>query len=55
MHNAFTEESNKTPLSSNDDKRKQSTDSIETYAYGTSRGLVSGKEVIKCSNNNIIK
>ena len=28
-------------------------DSIETYAYGTSKDLVSEKEEIKC--NNIIK
>ena len=28
-------------------------DSIETYAYGTSKDLVSGKEKIKC--NSIIK
>ena len=31
----------------------QSLDSIETYAYGTSKDLVSEKEDIKC--NNIIK
>ena len=31
----------------------QSNDSIETYTYGTSKDLVSGKEVTKC--NNIIK
>ena len=31
----------------------QSIDSIETYAYGLSKVLVSEKEVIKC--NNIIK
>ena len=31
----------------------ESIDSIETYAYGTSQDLVSGKEEIKC--NNIIK
>ena len=31
----------------------QSIDSIETYAYGTSKDLVSEKEDIKC--NNIIK
>ena len=31
----------------------QSIDSIETYAYGTSKDLLSGKEEIKC--NNIIK
>ena len=28
----------------------QSIDSIETYAYGTSKDLVSDKEEIKCSN-----
>ena len=31
----------------------QSTDSIETYLYGMSKDLVSGKEDIKC--DNIIK
>ena len=31
----------------------QSVDSIGTYAYGTSKGLVSEKEEIKC--DNIIK
>ena len=31
----------------------QSIDSIETYAYGTSKDLVSDREEIKC--NNIIK
>ena len=31
----------------------QSIDSIETYAYGTRKDLVSEKEDIKC--NNIIK
>ena len=31
----LTEEFNKIALSSNDDKRMQSLDSIETYAYGT--------------------
>ena len=36
-HNIFTEEINKIPLSSNDNKRMQSIDSIETYAYGTSK------------------
>ena len=52
-HNVFTEEINKIALSSNDDKRMQSIDSIETYAYGMSKDLVSEKEMIKC--NNIIK
>ena len=39
MH-VFTEEINKIALSSNDDKRMQSIDSIETYAFGTSKDLV---------------
>ena len=49
-HNVFTEEINKTALSSNDDKRMQSTDSLDTYAYGTSKDLVRKKEEIKCNN-----
>ena len=52
-HNAFTEETNEISLSSNDDKRTQSTDSIETSAYWTSKDVVSEKGEIKC--NNIIK
>ena len=53
IHNVFTEEINKIVLSSNDDKIMQSMGLIETYAYGTSKDLVSKKEEIKC--NNIIK
>ena len=49
-NNVFTEEINKIALSSIDDKRQQSIDSIETYACKTSKDLVSGKEEIKCSN-----
>ena len=52
-HNIFTEEINKTALRSNDDKRMQLFDSIETYAYGMRKDLVSEKDEIKC--NNIIK
>ena len=52
-HNVFTEEINKIALSSNDDKRMQSIDSIETYGYGTSKDLESKKEEIEC--NNLIK
>ena len=52
-HNAFTEEINKITLSSNDDKRIQSIDSIEKYAYVISKDLVSDKQEVKC--NNIIK
>ena len=40
-HNVFTEETNKIDLSSNYNKRMQSIDSIETYAYGTSKVLIS--------------
>ena len=36
-HNIFTEEINKFALSWNDDKTIQWNDSIETYAYGTSK------------------
>ena len=36
--------------SSNDHKRMQSIDSIETYAYGRIKDLVSEKEEIKYSN-----
>ena len=42
-HDVFTEEINKIALSSND-KRMQTIDSIETYAYGTSKDLVCEKE-----------
>ena len=52
-HNVFTEEINKIALSSNDNKRIQSIDSIETYASETSKDVVIEKEVIKC--NNIMK
>ena len=44
-YNVFTEEVNKIAFSSNDDKRTQSIDLIET-----SKDLVSAKEEIKCSN-----
>ena len=40
-------------INSNDDKKMQSIDSIETYAYETSKYVVIEKEEIKC--NNIIK
>ena len=52
-HNIFTEEIKNDALSSNDDKRMQSIDLMETYAYGTRKDLVNEKEEIKC--NNIIK
>ena len=48
--NVFTAEINKIALNSGDDKRMQSIDLVETYAYGTRKDLVSDKEDIKCSN-----
>ena len=52
-HNVFTGEINKIALSSDYDKKMQSIYLVETYAYRTSKDLVSQKEEIKC--NNIIK
>ena len=52
-YNVFTEEIDNTALRSNGDKRIQSTNLIETYAYGMNKDPVSGKEKIKC--NNIVK
>ena len=46
-HNVFTEEINKIGLSSNDDKRIQSINSIETHAHGTSKNLICKKEKMK--------
>ena len=40
-------------ISSNDDKRMQTIDSIEIYAYRRSKDLVGKREEIKC--NNIVK
>ena len=40
----------KITLSSNDYKKTQLTDYIETCGYGTSKDLVSEKEEIECSN-----
>ena len=44
---------NKIALSSKDDKRMQSIDSLEIYAYGTDKDLISKEEKIK--PNNIMK
>ena len=43
-HNVFTEEINKITLTSNDDKRTQSIDSIETYVYGMSDNIIHAKK-----------
>ena len=52
-HNVFIEVINKIALSSNNDKRMQWIDLIETYAHRMSKDLTCKKEWIK--RNNIIK
>ena len=49
-HNVFIEKNNKITFSSNDDKRIQSIDSKETYAFGTRKYLICKKEKIKCDD-----
>ena len=51
--NVFTEEVKKIALHRNDDKRIQSIDSVETYAYETWKDLISKREETNC--NNVIK
>ena len=52
-HNIFTEEINEIALSSNDNKKMQSTHLVEIYAYKMNKDLVNKKKQIKL--NNIIK
>ena len=47
-HNVFSGEIHKIALYSNDDKRMQSIDSMETYAHGISKCIKGKKEKIKC-------
>ena len=49
-HDAYTEEVNKTALSSNNDKRLQTFDGITTYPYGTSAGKVCKTELLSKVN-----
>ena len=42
-HVMYTEEVNKIALSSNDDKRLQTSDKITTYPYGTSEMMMINK------------
>ena len=46
-HNVFIEEINRIDLSSNDDKRMQLVNSIETCAYGMSKDLIWKNEKLK--------
>ena len=50
--NVYTEEVNKTALSSNDDKRLQTYDRIKSYLYGTSAGKVCKTEMLSKVNIN---
>ena len=45
-HKVYTEEVNKIALSSDDDKRLQTFDSIETYWYGTNGFTVCESEIM---------
>ena len=45
-HKVYTEEVNKIALSSNDDKRLQTFDGIETYPYGTNGFKVCESEMM---------
>ena len=45
-HEVYTEEVNKIALSSNDDKRLQTFDGIETYPYGTNAFKVCESEMM---------
>ena len=49
-HNVYTEEINKTVLSSNDDERFQTFDKITSYPYGTSAGRVCKTEFLSKVN-----
>ena len=46
-HNVYTEEINKIALSSNDDKRLQTSDRIKTYPYGTNAFKVCENEMLE--------
>ena len=49
-HNVFTEEVNNIALSSIDDKRMQSINSIEICVWNKQKDLASKKEQIKCNS-----
>ena len=51
-HKVYTEEVNKTALSSNDDKRLQTFDKVTTYPYGTNAFKVCESEFQKTVNIN---
>ena len=50
MCNVFTKEISKIALNANDYERMKSIYSVETYAFGLSKDLVSEKDETKCNN-----
>ena len=52
-HNVYTEEINKIALSSNDDKRLQTSDKIITYPYGTNAFKVCESEMLSKIRFNV--
>ena len=50
MYNVFTKEISQIALNANDYERMKSIYSLETYAFGLSKDLVSEKDEIKCNN-----
>ena len=53
-YNVYTEEINKIPLNSNDDKRLQTCDRTRSYPYGTSVGKVCKTELLKHLNITLL-
>ena len=49
-HNIYTEEINNIALSSNDDKRLQTSDTIKTYPYGTNAFKVCENEMLEAKD-----
>ena len=49
-HSVYTEEINKIPLSSNNDKRLQTFDRVKSYPYGAYTGKVCKTELLKYLN-----
>ena len=49
-HDVYTEEINKIALSSNDDKRLQTSGKVKSYPYGTSAGKVCKTELLSKVN-----
>ena len=53
LHNVYTEEVNKIAISSNDDKRFQTSDKVTTYSYGTNAFKVCESEMLSKIRCNV--